>query len=238
MKEIYNESREQLEKTISTWIVEQISLIQKEKEKVVIGLPGGRSIVGVLKQLLLVHANLDWHNIHFFFVDERLVTLTHQESNFLLIKNNFFDVLIKEKKITSQNIHPFDIEQYQEDPKGYQKELVAIQNQFDLLILGVGEDGHIASLFPNHLGLQNDSDEFILVNDSPKPPEKRISISKKQLLTSDNIALLFLGEGKKNALSQFKNQEVNYQDCPCKLVTLKQTTKNNQVVVFTDIKLN
>lgn len=73
---------------------------------------------------------------------------------------------------------------------------------FDLVLLGMGEDGHTASLFPGH---QHPSAEVLAVHDSPKPPADRVSLSLSRLQNCQLMLLLVTGEAKRDALQAWRN---------------------------------
>ena len=73
---------------------------------VVLAIPGGRSVAGIFRELLKM--DLDWKRIHLFMVDERMVQLEHEDSNFRLAKESFIDKLAG--KLPEENLHPFRVE--------------------------------------------------------------------------------------------------------------------------------
>ena len=75
------------------------------------------------------------------------------------------------------------------------------RSKFDLTFLSLGEDGHIASLFPGHCEELADKNSALAVNNSPKPPAKRVSISVNRLAASEAIFIFAIGASKKNALA-------------------------------------
>ncbi|MFB6214767.1 MAG: 6-phosphogluconolactonase, partial [Candidatus Bipolaricaulia bacterium] len=86
-----------------------------------------------------------------------------------------------------------------------------------LPILGVGGDGHVGSLFPGSSRLKEEKAEFLLVDDSPKPPKERVTISPRLIRKSTYPFLFFIGEEKRNAYECFRAEATTYSDCPCKL---------------------
>jgi len=202
-----------------------LSKFSSEKEKVVLGLPGGRSILPILNYLSKYP--LDWKKIYVFIVDERLVPINHPASNFKLIKEGLSGI------IPEENLNPFIIEDDEQiSLKKYEEKIKQFEGFYDILVVSIGEDGHIGSLYPNHPSISNTSEYYILVEDSPKPPSRRMSMSAGMVLRSKACVVIVSGTQKKDALSKYLDESLNYADCPAKL-----TLKITELFVFTDINL-
>lgn len=145
--------------------------------------------------------------VQFFWADERCVPPTDPDSNFKMAA----ELLLAPLKIIADKIHRLR----GEDPPQVavniaQSELcrLAPQNQqsqpvLDLIFLGMGEDGHVASLFPNaDAKILDISVPFLVVENSPKPPPTRISLSYKTIFAAKNIWILISGAGKAAALRE------------------------------------
>ena len=195
--------KEGIEKLAVEDVTRKIKEILKKKEKVVLGVVGGASISGILKKLS--KAEINWTKVHFFMVDERFVPINDKESNFRIVKEN----------LSKRNLHSFN---YKKPISYYQKEFNKFGGKFGIVMLSSGEDGHIASLFPNHPSIKNNSDDFIEINKSPKPPSKRMSASRKLIKKSDYSVLLFFGENKKEAYKKFSDEKLSIIECPAKIV--------------------
>ena len=148
---------------------------------------------------------ISFDRVHFFWADERCVPPDDPESNFKLAKELLFDPL----KIATERIHRLRGEDEPDSAAmkaGRELEAVAKKNPegmpvLDLIFLGMGEDGHIASLFPESSAkLVDISVPFLVVKNSPKPPPTRISLSYKAIFAAKNIAVLISGAGKAEAL--------------------------------------
>jgi 6-phosphogluconolactonase len=209
---------------------EAIELVLKEKANVNIGIPGGNS-VKELFSLLKHETNLPWDRIQIFMVDERMVSITNPESNYRNAHSSFISVLTEKEILPEENVHAFFLQEFKNQAKrNYDNEIEQFGGMYDIVILGVGADGHIASLFPNKDWGENE-EYTILVNDAPEPLTERISISKKMLLKAKSAFLFFIGDSKKEAFEKFNDKKIPVEDCPAKLVK-----KIENVYVFTDIE--
>ena len=144
-------------------------------------------------------------NVHFFWADERCVPLADPESNFKLANELLFAPLnIPAKQI--HRIHGEDSPQVA--AKLAEDELSRVvsvdkndQPVLDLIFLGMGEDGHVASLFPvAPPEILNCTAPFLVVENSPKPPPRRISLSYAAIAAAKEVWVLVSGAGKGAAL--------------------------------------
>ena len=217
---------------LETKVIEVLSekIFEIGKNKIVLGVPGGRSVYGIFK--LLNKCELPWKNMHIFMIDERLVKPDCSESNYKLISEVLTEELINSGKFLRENFHPFI---YNEGNifcmiNDYTKELKKYSGTFDVSILSIGEDGHVASLFPYHKSILDNSEGFLLVENSPKPPKRRVSASRELLLKSKCAIMLVFGEDKRNAYNNMMKNNVSYYECPASII---RNIKNSYV--FTDL---
>ncbi|MBF0441239.1 MAG: 6-phosphogluconolactonase [Oligoflexales bacterium] len=204
-----------------------------EKEMAVVGICGGRSISDFLGFLSRDHG-IPWNRFQFFMLDERLVPLESGDSNYGNLKTVFFDNMVDGGFLERRQIHPFEFDEGHETEalSSYYKSLQRFGGYFDIILISSGEDGHIASLFPNHASICDENEGYIIVNDSPKPPSRRISASRKLIQKSKSGLLFFTGEAKSKALKLFHDDRSNYKDCPAKLAIDLQG-----LYVFTDLSM-
>jgi 6-phosphogluconolactonase len=211
-------SRSKLELRAAQLISKKIRELLKSQNKVVLGIPGGNSVSGIFRNLL--KQKINWKKVHVFMVDERLVSTGSKESNFGLAKKTFLDYLSENYILPKENLHPYIYLDVGIDNGliAYKTELREISHRLDVVLLSTGEDGHVASLFPNHASIKKGAEFFIGVLDSPKVPKKRISASRKLLQKSQTALLLFFGKSKEKAYSNFLDSKMGVNDCPAKLV--------------------
>ncbi|OKL59405.1 hypothetical protein UA08_05086 [Talaromyces atroroseus] len=148
-----------------------------------------------------------------FFADERAVPLDHPDSNYHLIKEELMEKI--PANLGAPTVHPIDAghvldddptelaDLYTEDLKRTfaAKDSVKLP-VFDLILLGVGPDGHTCSLFPGHPQLREKDAWVVGVVDSPKPPPKRISLTLPVVTHAVSIAFVATGGGKKDILKR------------------------------------
>ena len=219
MKTIAVTNKEEIDSAGKDIIAKSIQKILETKEYAVLAVPGGRSIQPIF-DALHDDTSIPWEKVHIFLVDERLVALDENDSNGKLVKESFVDALVKKEALPAENFHPFI---YNPDAAdlgiaAYEEELKKYGGQFDIILLGTVEDGHIGALYPNHASIADEADFFITMQDSPKPPPGRMSSSKNLLLKASVSCILFVGEGKKDAYAAFKDENIQVQECPAKLV--------------------
>ncbi|MFW5991422.1 MAG: 6-phosphogluconolactonase [Nanoarchaeota archaeon] len=198
-------------------ISEAIEDLLSQKEKVVLAVPGGRNVAPVFQNLR--KKNIPWNKVHLFTVDEKLMDYEDEGSNYYILKENLIDPLIAEDKLPSSSLHPFVYNPEEDDDgiKEYEEELKAVGGKFDIVLLSSGEDGHVGALYPNHHSIENESDYFLTINNSPKPPKNRMTSSKKLLQRSQVALLMFIGKDKYEAYKKFNDENVSLKDCPARL---------------------
>jgi len=141
----------------------------------------------------------DWGNWHIYFGDERCLPSNDKDRNSLMAEESFFSkVSIPKNQI---NIVPAELGM-NEGAVAYDKKINS-DMVFDLVLLGLGEDGHTASIFPN-----SKFDEYkqaVPISSAPKPPENRISLTPHRLSMANYVIFLVMGNDKKIALDKFKS---------------------------------
>lgn len=158
----------------------------------------GRSITKSLECLL--PRSIKWQNVNWFLADERCVAIDDPQRNDLQIRRVLQQTLGDEYGTVHSPRTDIDLE---EAVKEYATRINQI-TMFDFCVLGMGDDGHIASLLPDHWALDS-SDKCCLVNDSPNPPSQRITLSMSALRNSKNRIVVTAGANKKQAVRNFRN---------------------------------
>jgi 6-phosphogluconolactonase len=151
---------------------------------------------GTTPQLIyqaLSQAEAEWDKWLIFFGDERCLAADHAERNSLMAKQSWLDKVA----IPSNHLFLIAAEQGPEPAARAYETQIAPYLPFDMVLLGMGEDGHTASLFPCH---PHKADELVhAVYPAPKLPENRVSLSVKALSDSEQVLFLITGATKKQA---------------------------------------
>lgn len=177
-------------------LAEDLKVLNNKKSNIAIS--GGSSpllLFNIMKDNFLAS---DFSNLNFFWVDERFVEKESKESNY----GNFSRILIDNNIIKSNQVFPMHKwGSYNQVIKNVNDEIqrnVKILNNlpsFDLIVLGLGDDGHTASLFPNNLAALN-SNEIIIKTEHPKSKQQRLTLTKNVINNSSKIIMLCVGKNK------------------------------------------
>ena len=185
----------------------EIDKKKKSKSRLSFVLTGGSSPINLYKKL--AKSNIDWSNIDLFWGDERFVSNKSKNSNFKMAN----DLFIKKSKIKKRNLFYIntkrkDVNQssleYQNKIKNYFKNK---KISFDICLLGMGNDGHVASIFPN----TNILKKKFIVSPVNRRDFKRITIGLEIINNSKKI-LLWLS--KKSKTSTFKKLQLKGKKIP------------------------
>ncbi|WP_321372125.1 6-phosphogluconolactonase [uncultured Draconibacterium sp.] len=188
---------------------ELIKMVQNSNQEIFdIALSGGNSPKGLFKKISKKYADqIPWERIHLWWGDERCVPPTDEQSNYKMT----VDYLISNIDIPEDNIHRIRGE---EDPEKealrYSKEMQDTLNSrgkdpvFDLIILGLGDDGHTASIFPDQLELF-EYEQNCAVAVHPLTGQKRITITGNVLNNANQVFFLVTGSNKALRISEIMN---------------------------------
>ena len=148
---------------------------------------------------LLAESNADWANWSIYYGDERCLPSDHQDRNSLMANRVFLDKVA----IPEAQIFTIPAELGPEQAAERYRLTVAEAGAFDMVLLGMGEDGHTASLFPGHHHLQDELAHAVY--NSPKPPPERVSISAKALSNTRELIFLITGANKQEAVNLWRS---------------------------------
>ena len=216
-----------------SWISQLMDQSIKQRQQFSIAVSGGSTPLPFFKQAgELYRSNNDWRSFasqtKIFWVDERPVAIDHGDSNAGNAIGYFSE--------TGVHLYPFkgdatdlfaEAERYQELISSVIPSNTAGIPCFDLLILGMGEDGHIASLFPESTGLAEKT-KWVIPNYVSKLGQTRLTMTFPLLLAAQNIAVLYSGDKKKKLVEQVLSRKL--QGLPIQM--LLNQTRQDQVIFF------
>ncbi len=189
-----------------------------------VALSGGSTPKIIFRYLAQNYKNkISWNKIKFFWGDERCVPADHPDSNYSMTKGNLFD----EIEIPAENIFAIDGSNVpSKEAVRYSNiimENVAIKYgvpSFDLILLGLGEDGHTASIFPNQIELLN-SKNICEVAQHPELCQKRITLTVEVINNASEIIFLVTGIGKAKMIDTIINKKNDFEKLPASFVKPK-----------------
>jgi 6-phosphogluconolactonase len=142
---------------------------------------------------------------HIWYGDERCLPSDHSERNSVMSEAAW----LAASRIPPENRRPIPAELGARKAAGLYGDWLAGVGDFDVVLLGMGEDGHTASLFPGHeWGNATGSPDMLAIFDAPKPPPERVSLSAARLNRSAKVWFVVTGAGKQQALLRWKSGEV------------------------------
>jgi 6-phosphogluconolactonase len=160
-------------------------------------LAGGRTPFGAYRRLRA--AETDWSRWQVYFGDERSVPADDDERNSRQAREAWLDHV----PIPRDHVHAIPAELGAERGAAVYAELLRDVSDFDLVLLGLGEDGHTAGLFPDHPWNVTGAD-VLPVHDAPKPPRQRVSLTAARLSRAREVLFLVMGESKREAVARWR----------------------------------
>ena len=150
---------------------------------------------------LLSAMEVEWGRVSVLFGDERCVRPDHPESNYRMAREALLD------RVAPATVYRMPAELGPDEGAELYASVVAAVSPLGVVVLGVGEDGHTASLFPGHPAL-NATGLVLGIHDSPKPPPERVTLTLNALQAARSVIILATGAGKADAVARAKRHEV------------------------------
>jgi 6-phosphogluconolactonase len=212
MLKIFNNNNE-----LAIAFCNELMKLSSDKEKLFIVLSGGSTPQITFQTLANNFVDkIDWRKIHLFWGDERCVSPENEESNFGMTNK----YLLKYIDIPDKNVHRIKGENDpQTEAVSYAEEVKQFvpfkgrYPQFDLLMLGIGEDGHTASIFPDQMHLLK-SDKICEVAVHPKSGQKRITLTGKTINNSKRVIFLVAGKNKAEIIRLILQEKAKASNYP------------------------
>ncbi len=214
--------------SLSVGVSSQVALLAAEailkRKRFYIALSGG-SLMEIISPPLVtkpLRDEIDWSGWHIFWADERFVPPTSPESNYSVANKQLF----RHVNIPFNQIHPLvstlgvseAAEAYESTMNKVFQPRAGRLPRFDLILLGIGEDGHIASLFPGHPLLNETKRWVATIFDAPKPPPVRVTLTLPVINNARHIVFVAAGAGKKAILSEILGPGLHRRKLPAELV--------------------
>jgi 6-phosphogluconolactonase len=212
-----HETPEGLAEAAARAFVEGAAEAIAERGRYAVALAGGSTPKATYEVLARDHSeDVDWPNVHAFFGDERTVPPDHEDSNYRMAREALLDHVPVGSVHRVRGELPPD-----EAAASYERDL----GQFfggefpvlDLVMLGIGEDGHTASLFPETAALEV-TDRLAAANPVPKLDTTRLTLTVPVLNAAREVRFLVAGAGKAEALAEILEGEAEPHEYPAKLV--------------------
>ena len=149
----------------------------------------------------LAEEDLDWRNWRLYFGDERCLPADDEERNSVMVARNWLERV----STPPPEVFGMPAERGPEQAAEAYTRIVRDALPFDLVLLGAGEDGHTASLFPGHHHPGNEP--VHAVNDAPKPPPRRVTLGYAALNAARQVLFLVTGKAKADMVKRWRNGE-------------------------------
>lgn len=205
----------------------------KDQGRFTIALSGGSSPKAIFELLATkeYEIQVEWDKVFIFWVDERWVPLEDDRSNFRMT----FEALLDVVPINMHHVYPMynynvEPEIYAEQYEKQIREVLGNEGIFDFILLGMGDDGHTASLFPGE-EILNEKEKWVNAYYLKSQEMYRVTLTAPIINKAKNILLVTFGESKKEALNEVLNGNYNPKKYPLQLIDKKDSFQ-----VFTDTK--
>ncbi len=207
-----------LTKTAKSIFLDLAEVAIKDRGLFSVALAGGSTPEPLYLALGDDQERVGWQKIHLFWGDERNVPADHPESNFRMVN----EALVKKIAIPAENVHRVPAEKSVDEAAAtYEEELKEFFRsdwpRFDLVLLGMGADGHTASLFPHSAGIV-DENRWFIANFAPSREVWRLTLTKNAINAARNILILVKGVQKAPMVADVLTGEFKPTEKPIQLI--------------------
>ena len=216
-------SQTQLERLIAGQIAAGLQTALQLHGQASLALPGGRSISGVLRHL--AQQQIEWRAVTLIPADERCLPHGDSERNWHIVERELLQPLRARAALELPQSRPFRYQPERADwgLDDFRRSLALPRHRdgciaIDVVVLGAGEDGHVASLFPGSAALFSDADDYLSIDNSPKPPARRITLGPRAIRGCATAIVLFFGAAKREAARAFSDPALSREACPARLI--------------------
>ncbi len=179
----------ELARPAAEWLELEVNRAITERGRCAIALSGGRTPEPAYRELALA-TSIDWKRVEIFFADERAVAPDHADSNYRMVHLS----LLSRVPVPANQVHRMEAERSNRDGAAREYEGL-LPRALDILLLGIGADGHTASLFPGSAAL-DERQRLVLPVLGAKPPAERMTITPPVIEAARKVVVLASGEDK------------------------------------------
>lgn len=200
----------------------------RKEQRIVIGLSGWNSLKTFYLFLKDNFSRINYdiaEKLFFCLLDERVVGYESEYNNFRFLSDLFLSELVADWFLNQNNILIPDFSE-----SWYEKKYFENVRNIDIWLFWVWEDWHIGSLFPSHILLDSEESSYHYLDDSPKPPPQRITVSKNLIKWIWYNFVFFISESKRDSLKAFDDEDASYKTCPAKIIL-----DSENIFLFSDI---
>lgn len=199
------------------WILATLQDAQKQRGMASLALCGGTTPQALYARIATEKGSVDWQRVQIFWGDERAVAPDHADSNYKLA----WDAWLSRSGLPGEHIHRMRGEATDLDQEAarYDQEVRTVLGEppsLDVLLLGMGTDGHTASLFP-HTPALRDSEELVVAVHEDAPLHKRLTITPRLITHARHVLLLTLGQDKAPTLARVLHGALSPQEKPVQI---------------------
>lgn len=212
--------KEQLADSLAAEFSQLAERLVNQKQQVNIALSGGSTPTLFFRAMVRLNPAIDWHKVRFFWVDDRCVPPDHPDSNYGVAYNTFLEPLHIPAdsyfRIRGEDEPRAEAERYGE----LILRMVTPGRPtpvFDIIFLGMGADGHTASIFPHQAALWKEKN-LCTVGTHPDSGQQRVSFTGRLINAAERVVFLVTGEEKAGIVKKVVTRTANYADYPASLV--------------------
>jgi 6-phosphogluconolactonase len=216
-----------LAKTVAAALIQRLAEVQAEGRVPSVALTGGSVAERIHRAVAtsIDSLDVDWSEVDFYFGDERYVDSWSDERNARAVRADLLDrVGVDPKRVHEMPAKDSGLT-LEEAAESYADTVRAHgTGEFDVVMLGVGPDGHVASLFPGHQALDVDDRIAVAVTGSPKPPPERISLTFPALNRTRAVWFVVSGGEKAEAVARARRPDADLHEVPAAGVRGREET--------------
>jgi 6-phosphogluconolactonase len=197
-----------LASAVAAMLVSRLAAAQAEGLEPHLALTGGSIADAIHHEVAGVPSDIDWAKVDFWWGDERFVAQDSSDRNAGAARSAFLDAVGADAERVHEIGSSDDYDTVDDAAEAYGREIRDRGSEaFEVVMLGVGPDGHVASLFPDQPTLDVDGEDAVPVTDSPKPPPERVSLTLSALNRTRATWLVVSGAEKADAVAKALNGE-------------------------------